>query len=367
MNKDAWKKQFVKTNGRQPTLEEFTAAQKVGFSFGKPVTSKKSKTLGIGIGVGVLVAGLIGGGLFILGDKEDTSDKASAVTSSEVVKESTSSESSSSESKPEKKELPDLTGNYVSNEGTKATISKIGNQAWKLSYKTSEGQVYGTFKTNWKHDGASFKAAGKLSKLDDQFEFDYVAKASPSKPDEPIEKITIELLDGNPDHSMTFTNHSAADMKKDDRTISKVEKATTFKDPSTMDNQAIIDYVQLLDWKHRAALIAVGAYKHVIEMHDVEDIKYSSRGAGDIGPYEKSTSVDNVQGLVGTDKVQTGGRYPNRFDIAFGKITDGNYVTYLRDTNGAGAHTDNVNVVGAYREYWNDPLVEKVSNMIVEN
>ena len=47
-----------------------------------------------------------------------------------------------------KSDFIDLSGNYVSATGEKATVAK-NDQNWRISYSTDEGDVFGDFSTDW--------------------------------------------------------------------------------------------------------------------------------------------------------------------------------------------------------------------------
>ena len=45
----------------------------------------------------------------------------------------------------------DITGEYISNTGSKAIISSLDHK-WKIDYQTSDGMVSGIFETSWKEE-----------------------------------------------------------------------------------------------------------------------------------------------------------------------------------------------------------------------
>lgn len=372
MNQNAWKSQFIQTHGRKPTDEEFIAAQNLGFPHSNQNDVKSKKTLWIGIGVGVIAAVLIVGGVVILGNNTDNTKTSDEKSSTEMVQSEKSKSSSSERNDTKKTELPNLAGKYVAKDGSDATITSTGNQSWKIAYNTSEGEVFGTFSTKWQSEGDGFKADGKMSKLDDKYEFDYVAQATPTKTDGPIDSMTIEFSNGNPDHKMVFTNKTASNQNSTvDEKRTTVANNSGMKNPVNMSHAQIVSHVQELDWKHRVALIALGTLGKNLKTADSNEVRYTSEGPGEIGSVfeeDDRTSVSNVQRIVGNnrDGKTTGAGKVMFYQIKFGKITDDKYVIYVNTAAGASAKSSQISIVEAYREYWNDPYVEEYTRYIVQ-
>ena len=69
-----------------------------------------------------------------------------------------------------KSDFLDLSGDYVSSTGEKATVTK-NDQNWRISYNTDEGNVFGDFSTDWKEDGNNRSSVTEFNKSDGNKDF----------------------------------------------------------------------------------------------------------------------------------------------------------------------------------------------------
>ena len=105
-----------------------------------------------------------------------------------------------------KSDFLDLSGNYVSATGEKATIAK-NNQNWRISYSTDEGDVFGDFSTDWKEDGNNRSSVTDFNKSDGNK--DFKISISVNNVDDSSNILTvITLSDGNKNHEMIFASSS---------------------------------------------------------------------------------------------------------------------------------------------------------------
>lgn len=158
------------------------------------------------IGIGLIAA-------FILGSVTvsyviDTKKQNKAA--SQVEKESSVS---STQESSRKKKMPDLTGEYDSDEGTDAKVKSVGDQKWRIDYQTGSESVYGLFTTEWKENAEGFKAKGTMYKEAQKYEFDFVVKVVSAINAEDSDAILVEFSNGNPNHKMTFKNKQARVLK----------------------------------------------------------------------------------------------------------------------------------------------------------
>lgn len=100
----------------------------------------------------------------------------------------------------------DLSGNYVSATGEKATIAK-NNQNWRISYSTDEGDVFGDFFTDWKEDGNNRSSVTDFNKSDGNKDFKISILVNNADDSSNILKV-ITLSDGNKNHEMVFASSS---------------------------------------------------------------------------------------------------------------------------------------------------------------
>ena len=105
-----------------------------------------------------------------------------------------------------KSDLLDLSGNYVSATGEKATIAK-NNQNWRISYSTDEGDVFGDFSTDWKEDGNNRSSVTEFNKSDGNKDFKISISVNNVDDLSKILKV-ITLSDGNKNHEMVFASRS---------------------------------------------------------------------------------------------------------------------------------------------------------------
>lgn len=105
-----------------------------------------------------------------------------------------------------KSDFLDLSGNYVSATGEKATIAK-NNQNWRISYSTDEGDVFGDFSTDWKEDGNNRSSVTDFNKSDGNKDFKISISVNNVDDSSKILKVII-LSDGNKNHKMVFASSS---------------------------------------------------------------------------------------------------------------------------------------------------------------
>lgn len=105
-----------------------------------------------------------------------------------------------------KSDFLDLSGNYVSATGEKATIAK-NNQNWRISYSTDEGDVFGDFSTDWKEDGNNRSSVTDFNKSDGNKDFKISILVNNADDSSNILKV-ITLSDGNKNHEMVFASSS---------------------------------------------------------------------------------------------------------------------------------------------------------------
>ena len=105
-----------------------------------------------------------------------------------------------------KSDFLDLSGDYVSSTGEKATVAK-NNQNWRISYNTDEGNVFGDFSTAWKEDGNNRFSVTEFNKSDRNKDFKISISVNNVDDSSKILKI-ITLSDGNKNHEMLFASRS---------------------------------------------------------------------------------------------------------------------------------------------------------------
>ena len=106
-----------------------------------------------------------------------------------------------------KSDFLDLSGNYVSATGEKATIAK-NNQNWRISYSTDEGDVFGDFSTDWKEDGNNRSSVTEFNKSDGNKDFKISILVNNNVDDSSKILKVITLSDGNKNHEMVFASSS---------------------------------------------------------------------------------------------------------------------------------------------------------------
>lgn len=100
----------------------------------------------------------------------------------------------------------DLSGDYVSSTGEKATVTK-NDQKWRISYNTDEGNVFGDFSTDWKEDGNNRSSVTEFNKSDGNKDFKISISVNNVDDSSKILKV-ITLSDGNKNHEMVFASSS---------------------------------------------------------------------------------------------------------------------------------------------------------------
>lgn len=105
-----------------------------------------------------------------------------------------------------KSDFIDLSGNYVSVSGEKATVAK-NDQNWRISYSTDEGDVFGDFSTDWKEDGNNRSSVTEFNKSDGNKDFKISILVNNADDSSNILKV-ITLSDGNKNHEMIFASSS---------------------------------------------------------------------------------------------------------------------------------------------------------------
>ena len=101
----------------------------------------------------------------------------------------------------------DLSGDYVSSTGEKATVAK-NNQNWRISYNTDEGNVFGDFSTDWKEDGNNSSSVTEFNKSDGNKDFKISILINNNVDDSSKILKVITLSDGNKNHEMVFASSS---------------------------------------------------------------------------------------------------------------------------------------------------------------
>ena len=105
-----------------------------------------------------------------------------------------------------KSDFLDLSGDYVSSTGEKATVTK-NDQNWRISYNTDEGNVFGDFSTDWKEDGNNRSSVTEFNKSDGNKDFKISISVNNVDDSSKILKV-ITLSDGNKNHEMVFASRS---------------------------------------------------------------------------------------------------------------------------------------------------------------
>ena len=100
----------------------------------------------------------------------------------------------------------DLSGDYVSSTGEKATVAK-NDQNWRISYNTDEGNVFGDFSTDWKEDGNNRSSVTEFNKSDGNKDFKISISVNNVDDSSKILRV-ITLSDGNKNHEMVFASSS---------------------------------------------------------------------------------------------------------------------------------------------------------------
>lgn len=121
-------------------------------------------------------------------------------------KESKHQEVQSTTTEVIKSDFEDISGDYISSTGEKATVAK-NNQNWRISYNTDEGNVFGDFSTDWKEDGNNRSSVTDFNKSDGNKDFKISISVNNLDDSSKVSKV-ITLSDGNKNHEMVFANNS---------------------------------------------------------------------------------------------------------------------------------------------------------------
>ena len=105
-----------------------------------------------------------------------------------------------------KSEFEDISGDYISSTGEKATVTK-NNQNWRISYNTDEGNVFGDFSTDWKEDGNNRSSVTEFNKSDGNKDFKISILVNNVDDSSNILTV-ITLSDGNKNHEMVFASRT---------------------------------------------------------------------------------------------------------------------------------------------------------------
>lgn len=106
-----------------------------------------------------------------------------------------------------KSDFEDISGDYISSTGEKATVAK-NNQNWRISYNTDEGNVFGDFSTDWKEDGNNSSSVTEFNKSDGNKDFKISILINNNVDDSSKILKVITLSDGNKNHEMVFASSS---------------------------------------------------------------------------------------------------------------------------------------------------------------
>ena len=121
-------------------------------------------------------------------------------------KESKKQDVQSTTTKVIKSDVLDISGDYISSTGEKATVAKNG-QNWRISYNTDEGNVFGDFSTDWKEDDNDSSSITEFNKSDGNKDFKISISVNNVDDSSKILKV-ITLSDGNKNHEMVFASRS---------------------------------------------------------------------------------------------------------------------------------------------------------------
>ena len=121
-------------------------------------------------------------------------------------KESDTQEKQLNTEKIIKSDFEDISGDYISAKGEKATVTK-NNQNWRILYNTDEGNVFGDFSTDWKEDGNNRSSVTEFNKSDGNK--DFKISISINNVDNSSNNLkVITISDGNKNHEMVFASRS---------------------------------------------------------------------------------------------------------------------------------------------------------------
>ena len=105
-----------------------------------------------------------------------------------------------------KSDFEDISGDYISSTGEKATVAK-NDQNWRISYNTDEGNVFGDFSTDWKEDGNNRSSVTEFNKSDGNKDFKISILVNNVDDSSNILTV-ITLSDGNKNHEMVFASRT---------------------------------------------------------------------------------------------------------------------------------------------------------------
>lgn len=105
-----------------------------------------------------------------------------------------------------KSDFEDISGDYISFTGEKATVAK-NDQNWRISYNTDEGNVFGDFSTDWKKDGNNRSSVTEFNKSDGNKDFKISILVNNVDDSSNILTV-ITLSDGNKNHEMVFASRT---------------------------------------------------------------------------------------------------------------------------------------------------------------
>jgi len=105
-----------------------------------------------------------------------------------------------------KSDFEDISGDYISSTGEKATVAK-NDQNWRISYNTDEGNVFGDFSTDWKKDENNRSSVTEFNKSDGNKDFKISILVNNVDDSSNILTV-ITLSDGNKNHEMVFASRT---------------------------------------------------------------------------------------------------------------------------------------------------------------
>ena len=146
------------------------------------------KKIFISFGIISLLTGLVW--FFLYGNHKESDAQKKQLNTEEIIKS----------------DFLDLSGDYVSSTGEKATVTK-DNQNWRISYNTGEGNVFGDFSTDWKEDGNNRYSVTEFNKSDRNKDFKISISVNNVDDSSKILKV-ITLSDGYKNHEMVFASRS---------------------------------------------------------------------------------------------------------------------------------------------------------------
>ena len=179
------------------------------------------KKIFIAFGIISLLTGLVW--FFLYGNHKESDAQKKQLNTEEIIKS----------------DFLDLSGDYVSSTGEKATVTK-NNQNWRISYNTDEGNVFGDFSTDWKEDGNNRSSVTEFNKSDGNKDFKISISVNNVDDSSKILKV-ITLSDGYKNHEMVFASRS--DYYKSSKDTVLQSDLSTFEGTYSNDylEKAIVD------------------------------------------------------------------------------------------------------------------------------